>query len=83
MNIRISGRSGQLGSALLVALRERDTGHQLIGISRSPEKLHLPQKLVLANYDNPETLAAAYKRLDRLLLIPSAELRPGVRERRL
>jgi NAD(P)H dehydrogenase (quinone) len=31
------------------------------------------------DYDKPETLLKAYEKLDRLLIIPTAELRPGVR----
>ncbi|MFD2426560.1 NAD(P)H-binding protein [Ralstonia solanacearum] len=33
------------------------------------------------DYDRAETLVEAYRGLDRLLLIPSADLRPGVRGR--
>jgi len=81
MRIGISGSSGQLGSAVIAGLLERSSGHQVVGISRSPEKIYVPAEGRYGNYDEPETLAAAYRGLDRLLIIPSAELSPGVRGR--
>ena len=35
------------------------------------------------DYDRPETLVATYEGLDRLLIIPSSDVRPGVRGRHL
>ena len=49
----------------------------MVRISRSPDTIPSPIKGV--SYDNPASLASAYERMDRLLLIPSADLRPGVR----
>jgi NAD(P)H dehydrogenase (quinone) len=83
MNIGISGSSGQLGSAVVAELRERATGHHVVGISRSPERVPPPAEGRQGDYDEPETLAEAYRDLDRLLIVPSAEMRPGVRGRQL
>lgn len=54
-------------------------GHDVIGISRSPDTVTAPVVGRLGDYDRPETLAAAYKALDRLLIIPSSEMGPGRR----
>lgn len=78
MNIGVSGASGHLGKAVLAELAKRATGHELVAISRTPDTVASPAKGRLGDYDRPETLAAAYAELDRLLLIPSADLRPGV-----
>jgi NAD(P)H dehydrogenase (quinone) len=78
MRIGISGASGQLGAATVAELARRG-GHQVVGISRSPEKVSAPVEGRLGDYDRPETLAAAYAGLDRLLLIPTGEMGPGRR----
>lgn len=79
MKIGISGASGNLGQAVLSEIRVRNAGAQVVGISRSPGNLGTEIESRLGDYDRPETLAAAYAGLDRLLLIPSSELREGVR----
>lgn len=79
MKIGISGASGNLGRAVLSEIRVRNAGAQVVGISRSPGNLGTEIESRLGDYDRPETLAAAYAGLDRLLLIPSSELREGVR----
>ena len=79
MRIGVSGASGQLGRTVLAELRRRGPMHELVAITRSPEAVAAPAEGRLGDYDRPETLAAAYAGLDRLLLIPSADLRPGVR----
>lgn len=79
MKIGISGASGNLGRAVLSEIRVRNAGVQVVGISRSPGNLGTEIESRLGDYDRPETLAAAYAGLDRLLLIPSSDLREGVR----
>ena len=78
MKIGISGASGQLGRAVLAELAKRATGHELVAISRTPDGVASPVEGRFGDYDRPETLGEAYAGLDRLLLIPSADLRPGV-----
>ncbi len=80
MKIGVSGAGGQLGRTVVNELLGRGSGHDIVAISREPDKL--PAEVGdrrLGDYDRPETLATAYAGLDRVLLIPSADLRPGVR----
>lgn len=83
MKIGISGANGHLGQSVLSELSQRGGGHQIVGISRSPNKVLAPAEARPGDYDQPETLVKAYAELDRLLIIPSADLRPGVRGRQL
>lgn len=78
-NIGISGASGRLGSAILRELRTRANGERLIGISRTPDNVRDADETRFGDYDAPAKLATAYAGLDRLLIIPSVELRPGRR----
>ncbi|NKJ94735.1 NAD(P)H-binding protein [Rhizobium leguminosarum bv. viciae] len=79
MKIGISGASGKLGATIIAELSARTGHHQLVAISRSPEKLGKGMENRKGDYDQPDTLRDAYAGLDRLVLIPSADLRPGVR----
>lgn len=83
MKIGISGTSGKLGSAVLRELESRGAGHKIIAISRTPKAVADGVEWRQGDYDKPETLRQAYTELDRLLLIPSADLQPGVRGRQL
>jgi NAD(P)H dehydrogenase (quinone) len=78
MKIGVSGASGKLGAAIVEELNARG-GHQVVAISHSPEGAAGSVDARKGDYDQPETLSAAYAGLDRLVLIPSADLRPGVR----
>lgn len=78
MDIGVSGASGHLGKAILAELANRATGHKLIAISRTPDRVASSVEGRLGDYDRPGTLMEAYAGLDRLLLIPSPDLRPGV-----
>ncbi|MBB2830560.1 UNVERIFIED_ORG: NAD(P)H dehydrogenase (quinone) [Rhizobium esperanzae] len=79
MKIGVSGASGKLGGAVVAELIARGGGHDLVAISRSPESVSETVEARLGDYDQPALLVKAYARLDRLLIIPSADLRPGVR----
>lgn len=83
MKIGISGASGQLGQSVLKELAQRGGGHELVGISRSPGTVRSPAEGRWGDFDAPQTLSAAFAGLDRLLLIPNADLSPGVRGRQL
>ncbi|MFE8874320.1 NAD(P)H-binding protein [Acetobacter persici] len=78
----MSGASGQLGSAVVQALAETVAAENLVAISRTPktDRTYVGR---LGDYDQSETLVAAYQGLDRLLLIPGADLRPGIRSRQM
>ncbi|GCE81164.1 NAD(P)H-binding protein [Komagataeibacter oboediens] len=82
MKIGVSGASGQLGSAVVQALAETVEAENLVAISRTP-KTDRTYAGRLGDYDQSETLVAAYQGLDRLLLIPGADLRPGIRSRQM
>ena len=80
MKIGISGASGQLGIATIEHLKQRVPAAQIVGISRSPEKVKvLGVDARFGDFDAPGSLTEAFAGLDRLLLIPSSDLRPGVR----
>lgn len=79
MKIGVSGASGKLGRATLAELIARAGGHKLVGVSRSPASVDNGVEPRQGDYDQPDTLLAAYSGLDRLLIIPSSDLRPGVR----
>jgi NAD(P)H dehydrogenase (quinone) len=79
MTIGVSGASGKLGRAVLDNLAKRAAGKSVVGISRSPGAVPSPAEGRRGDYDDPASLVSAYKGLNRLLLIPSADLRPGVR----
>jgi NAD(P)H dehydrogenase (quinone) len=79
MKIAVSGASGHLGSAIVADLVRRGGGHEVIGISRTPDKVAGPAKGRLGDYDKPATLAAAYAGVDRLIIIPTTDLAPGRR----
>lgn len=78
MKIGISGASGKLGHHVVTSLIARGAAH-VVGISRSPDTLPGPVEARPGDYDQAESLVRAYQGLDRLLIIPSADLRPGVR----
>ena len=78
MKIGVSGAGGKLGTSVIQLLRQRAPRHEVVAVTRTPEAESGPFEARLGDYDRPETLATAYAGLDRLLLIPSADLRPGV-----
>lgn len=83
MKIGVSGASGQLGRAVVAELVRRGAGHRVAGISRTPQGVQSPAEGRYGDFDEPQTLVSAFEGVDRLLLIPSADLAPGVRGRQL
>lgn len=81
MRIGVSGASGNIGRAVVAGLQARAPGEEITTISRTPVPHTGAVQGRLGDYDKPDTLADAYAGLDRLLLIPGADLRPGVRSR--
>lgn len=73
--IAITGATGQLGHLTVAALKRRVPPNQLIGLVRSPEKAaDLGIAARAADYTRAETLDAALKGIDKLLLISSSEI---------
>ncbi|MFE1598805.1 NAD(P)H-binding protein [Methylobacterium sp. ID0610] len=76
----VTGASGQLGRRVIAALRRRAPDAHLVAGLRSPEgeageALRAEGVEVRrADYARPETLAAAFAGIDRLLLISSSEI---------
>src|SRR5271169_3368491 len=77
MKIGVSGASGHLGRAVVSELLQRPDGHEVVAITRTPETVSGPAQGRFGDYNRPESLAAAYAGLDRLLIIPTVD--PGKR----
>ncbi len=76
--IAITGATGQLGRLTIAALQRLQPGISIVAAVRSPEKAEDLKRsgveVRLADYDRPETLATAFRRVDKLLLISSNDL---------
>ncbi|WP_167302340.1 NAD(P)H-binding protein [Sphingobium vermicomposti] len=83
MKIGISGAGGHLGTAVLKRLRELSGEHEVVGISRSPQSVQYADEARFGDYDAQGSLREAYLGLDRLLIIPTLDLRYGARARQL
>lgn len=81
MKIGVSGASGQLGKVAVDELLTRVAEHEIVAITRTPNSASGQVESHYGDYDRPETLVGAYRGLDGLLVIPSADMRPGVRGR--
>jgi NAD(P)H dehydrogenase (quinone) len=73
MKIGVSGASGHLGKAVVSELLQRREGHEIVAISRTPEAVNGPVQARFGDYNQADSLAAAYAGLDRLLIIPSLD----------
>ncbi|MGV8877735.1 MAG: SDR family oxidoreductase [Sphingobacteriaceae bacterium] len=74
MKIAITGATGQLGRLVVNKLKEK-TGNKIIALVRSSKKAaDLDVETREADYEKPETLLAALKDIDTLLLISSSEV---------
>lgn len=76
--IVVTGASGQLGRLVIEALLKKLPAGEIVAAVRHPEKVaDLAARGVqvrLADYDQPATLAAAFKGADKLLLISASEV---------
>jgi NAD(P)H dehydrogenase (quinone) len=79
MKIGVSGASGHLGRAVVSELLQRPGGHEVVAITRTPETVSGPARGRSGDYDQPDSLAAAYAGLDRLLIITTVDPEPGKR----
>lgn len=80
MTIAVTGATGQLGRLVIERLKAAaPAGEAVIALARNPAKgADLGVDVREADYDRPETLAAALAGVDTLLLISSSEV--GARE---
>ena len=83
MNIGVSGASGHLGSATVRELKARlGAKAQIVGISRTPDKIAaLGVETRAGDFDKPETLADAFRGLDKLVVIPTSDMVPAARSK--
>ena len=73
--IAITGASGQLGRLVIQELLRKVPASQLIALARKPGSVQdLGVQARPADYERPETLAAALAGVDKLLLISSNEM---------
>ena len=73
MKIGVSGASGHLGSATVRELKARlGANANIVAISRTPDKIAvLGVETRAGDFDQPETLAEAFRGLDKLVVIPT------------
>ncbi|QWP77091.1 NAD(P)H-binding protein [Lysobacter sp. K5869] len=83
MKIGIGGASGQLGAAAVTQTKARAGAAAVVAISRTPQAVRGADETRHGDYDRPDSLLDAYRGLDRLLLVPGPDVRPGVRARQL
>ncbi|PWK98605.1 NAD(P)H dehydrogenase (quinone) [Pantoea allii] len=80
--IAVTGATGQLGRLVIEALHKKIAADHIVATVRSPAKAGDLAALGVvvreADYNKPETLAAAFKRVDKVLLISGSEV--GQRE---
>lgn len=76
--LAITGATGQLGRLVIEKLLEKTPADQIVAVVRDPVKaVDLAAKgvqLRQADYDQPQTLAAAFAGIDKLLLVSSSEV---------
>lgn len=69
MKVAVTGASGQLGSAVVDALKER-AGITPVAVARTPEKAkHLGVEIRAGDYDDGPQLEAAFRGVDAVLLV--------------
>lgn len=85
MTIGITGAGGQLGAALVRHALNRVPASTIVAITRNPARLEsLSQQgaqVRAGDFNEPAGLAAAFQGVQRLMIIPTGDLQPGVRLR--
>lgn len=83
MNIGVTGASGHLGSATVRQLKARVGAKvNIVAISRTPEKIAaLGVEARTGDFDKPETLTDAFRGLDKLVVVPTVDMRPAARSK--
>jgi NAD(P)H dehydrogenase (quinone) len=85
MKLGITGASGQLGSALARYTLARTPASNVVAITRNPGKLEQFKRqgveVRAGDFSEPSGLGPAFRGIDRLVIIPTTDLQPGVRTR--
>jgi NAD(P)H dehydrogenase (quinone) len=85
MKIGITGASGQLGTALVRHALARTSAANIVAITRSPGKLEPFSmqgiEVRAGDFSQPAALTGTFRDIERLVIIPTTELQPGVRIR--
>jgi NAD(P)H dehydrogenase (quinone) len=85
MKIGITGASGHLGTALLRHALARTSASDIVAITRNPGKLesfsHNGIEVRAGDFNQAPGLAEAFRSIERLVIIPTTDLQPGVRNR--
>jgi NAD(P)H dehydrogenase (quinone) len=83
MKIGITGAGGQLGQALLRHTIERVPPASVVAVTRHPDKLQEFSRqgvdVRAGDFNLPTGLLAAFQGIERLVIIPTGDLQPGVR----
>jgi len=83
MKIGITGASGQLATATLRHLLSRVPASDIVAVTRNPEKVGGAREKGVevrpGDFDDRRSLLLAFRKLDRLLMIPTSDTRTGVR----
>nr|WP_298682382.1 NAD(P)H-binding protein [uncultured Dongia sp.] len=84
MTIGVTGASGQLGGLVLESLLAKGVpAKDIVALTRDPAKLsaYAAKGITVraGDFDKPADLAASLAGVERLLIIPANDLRPGIR----
>ncbi|WP_228853472.1 SDR family oxidoreductase [Aegicerativicinus sediminis] len=75
MKIGITGATGKLGTWALIKLKDRIPSDKIVALVRTPEKLYSSEiEARKFDYNEPESLEASLKGIDKLLLISGNEI---------
>jgi NAD(P)H dehydrogenase (quinone) len=85
MKVGITGSGGQMGAAAVRYTLARVPASDIVAITRNPEKLAQLSKegveVRAGDFNKPAGMAEAFQGIERLLIIPTADLQPGLRIR--
>jgi uncharacterized protein YbjT (DUF2867 family) len=85
VTVGITGASGHLAASAVAYLLERVSPSDVIALTRTPAKLDTLTRQGIrvrsADFNDPSGLAKAFEGVNRLLVIPTPDLMPGVRPR--
>jgi NAD(P)H dehydrogenase (quinone) len=85
MIVGITGAGGQLGGAMVGYALSRTAASKIVAVTRNPEKLEEFSKqgvqVRAGDFNDPAGLKSALAGVERLVIIPTTDLTPGVRIR--